>query len=129
MWNSRAEVPRSILTANTAEFRSLVDSGIQLYNPDNLGRHRCVSRVAHVDTTRLIPINKNLMVIQSIFTGISEVCVPIICRNLPYVLTGGSGGPAGAVYGFIFVWIGVASTFVVLSELASMWEILPKKAI
>jgi hypothetical protein len=33
-----------------------------------------------------------------------------------------SGGPAGAVYGFIFVWIGVASTFVVLSELASMYE-------
>ncbi|KAJ5226971.1 choline transport protein [Penicillium citrinum] len=31
-----------------------------------------------------------------------------------------NGGPAGAVYGFIFVWIGVASTFVVLSELASM---------
>ncbi|KAJ5279372.1 choline transport protein [Penicillium angulare] len=30
------------------------------------------------------------------------------------------GGPAGAVYGFLFVWIGVASTFVVLSELASM---------
>ncbi|KAJ5246259.1 choline transport protein [Penicillium chermesinum] len=31
-----------------------------------------------------------------------------------------NGGPAGAVYGFIFVWLGVASTFVVLSELASM---------
>jgi hypothetical protein len=31
-----------------------------------------------------------------------------------------SGGPAGAVYGFIFVWAGVAATFVVLSELASM---------
>ncbi|KAJ5550591.1 choline transport protein [Penicillium sp. DV-2018c] len=31
-----------------------------------------------------------------------------------------NGGPAGAVYGFIFVWFGVASTFVVLSELASM---------
>ncbi|KAJ5746115.1 choline transport protein [Penicillium odoratum] len=30
------------------------------------------------------------------------------------------GGPAGAVYGFLFVWLGVASTFVVLSELASM---------
>ncbi|CAI7578757.1 unnamed protein product [Penicillium manginii] len=30
------------------------------------------------------------------------------------------GGPAGAVYGFIFVWLGVASTFAVLSELASM---------
>jgi amino acid permease len=33
-----------------------------------------------------------------------------------------SGGPAGAVYGFIFVWAGVAATFVVLSELASMYE-------
>ncbi|GES59362.1 choline transport protein [Aspergillus terreus] len=31
-----------------------------------------------------------------------------------------NGGPAGAVYGFIFVWAGVAATFVVLSELASM---------
>lgn len=33
-----------------------------------------------------------------------------------------SGGPAGAVYGFLFVWAGVAATFVVLSELASMYE-------
>lgn len=33
-----------------------------------------------------------------------------------------SGGPAGAVYGFLFVWIGVASTFAVLSELASMYR-------
>ncbi|KAJ5200042.1 Amino acid/polyamine transporter I [Penicillium cf. griseofulvum] len=31
-----------------------------------------------------------------------------------------NGGPAGAVYGFLFVWAGVAATFVVLSELASM---------
>ncbi|KAL5040810.1 hypothetical protein BDW71DRAFT_212759 [Aspergillus fruticulosus] len=31
-----------------------------------------------------------------------------------------SGGPAGAVYGFIFVWVGTACVFVVLSELASM---------
>ncbi|OQD63837.1 hypothetical protein PENPOL_c008G04044 [Penicillium polonicum] len=31
-----------------------------------------------------------------------------------------NGGPAGAVYGFLFVWAGVTGTFVVLSELASM---------
>ncbi|KAL4882162.1 amino acid/polyamine transporter I [Aspergillus karnatakaensis] len=31
-----------------------------------------------------------------------------------------NGGPAGAVYGFLFVWLGVACVFVVLSELASM---------
>ncbi|KAJ5674585.1 choline transport protein [Penicillium maclennaniae] len=31
-----------------------------------------------------------------------------------------NGGPAGAVYGYLFVWAGVACTFVVLSELASM---------
>ncbi|BCS25685.1 putative GABA permease [Aspergillus puulaauensis] len=31
-----------------------------------------------------------------------------------------NGGPAGTVYGFIFVWIGTACVFVVLSELASM---------
>ncbi|KAL4956946.1 amino acid/polyamine transporter I [Aspergillus filifer] len=31
-----------------------------------------------------------------------------------------NGGPAGAVYGFIFVWLGTACVFVVLSELASM---------
>lgn len=31
-----------------------------------------------------------------------------------------SGGPAGAMYGYIFVWAGVASTFVILSELSSM---------
>ncbi|KAL4816103.1 amino acid/polyamine transporter I [Aspergillus spinulosporus] len=31
-----------------------------------------------------------------------------------------NGGPAGAVYGFLFVWLGTACVFVVLSELASM---------
>ncbi|OGE58292.1 hypothetical protein PENARI_c001G12384 [Penicillium arizonense] len=31
-----------------------------------------------------------------------------------------NGGPAGAVYGFLFVWAGVAATFVILSELVSM---------
>ncbi|KAL4880520.1 amino acid/polyamine transporter I [Aspergillus karnatakaensis] len=31
-----------------------------------------------------------------------------------------NGGPAGAIYGFIFVWIGTACVFAVLSELASM---------
>lgn len=35
-----------------------------------------------------------------------------------------SGGPAGAVYGFLFVWAGVAATFVVLAELASMYEMI-----
>ncbi|KAB8236438.1 amino acid/polyamine transporter I [Aspergillus alliaceus] len=31
-----------------------------------------------------------------------------------------TGGPAGSVYGYILVWIGVAATFVVMSELVSM---------
>ncbi|KAL2844898.1 putative amino acid permease [Aspergillus pseudodeflectus] len=31
-----------------------------------------------------------------------------------------NGGPAGAVYGFLFVWLGTACVFAVLSELASM---------
>ncbi|THC97921.1 hypothetical protein EYZ11_002619 [Aspergillus tanneri] len=31
-----------------------------------------------------------------------------------------NGGPAGSVYGFLFVWVGITTTFVVLSELASM---------
>ncbi|PKY03463.1 choline transport protein [Aspergillus campestris IBT 28561] len=31
-----------------------------------------------------------------------------------------NGGPAGAVYGFLFVWSGVTASFVVLSELVSM---------
>ncbi|KAL5337416.1 amino acid/polyamine transporter I [Aspergillus crustosus] len=31
-----------------------------------------------------------------------------------------NGGPAGSVYGFLFVWLGTACVFAVLSELASM---------
>ncbi|KAF7588880.1 hypothetical protein BBP40_005065 [Aspergillus hancockii] len=31
-----------------------------------------------------------------------------------------AGGPAGSVYGFLFVWVGITATFVVLSELVSM---------
>ncbi|EDN97926.1 hypothetical protein SS1G_12781 [Sclerotinia sclerotiorum 1980 UF-70] len=32
-----------------------------------------------------------------------------------------NGGPAGVIWGYIIVWIGTISTFVVLSELASIW--------
>lgn len=35
-------------------------------------------------------------------------------------LTNPSGGPAGAVYGYIFAWIRTGSCFVVLAELSSM---------
>ncbi|KOC09042.1 choline transport protein [Aspergillus flavus AF70] len=35
-------------------------------------------------------------------------------------LTKPSGGPAGAVYGYIFAWIGTGSCFVVIAELSSM---------
>ncbi|CRG91109.1 Choline transport protein [Talaromyces islandicus] len=31
-----------------------------------------------------------------------------------------NGGPAGAVYGYIFVWAGIAATFAMLSEMVSM---------
>ncbi|KAJ8122364.1 hypothetical protein ONZ43_g1422 [Nemania bipapillata] len=31
-----------------------------------------------------------------------------------------NGGPAGVIWGYIIVWVGTLSTFVVLSELASM---------
>ncbi|KAE8406218.1 amino acid/polyamine transporter I [Aspergillus pseudonomiae] len=31
-----------------------------------------------------------------------------------------NGGPAGSVYGYIFVWVGVTATFAVVSELVSM---------
>ncbi|KAF5860512.1 hypothetical protein ETB97_001412 [Aspergillus alliaceus] len=37
-----------------------------------------------------------------------------------------NGGPAGAVYGYILVWIGTAGNFLVLSELVSI-EYVPKK--
>lgn len=33
-----------------------------------------------------------------------------------------SGGPAGLVYGYILVWIGTASIFATLGELASMYD-------
>lgn len=61
---------------------------------------------------------------QTILAGISKVwCQPAIHLFRSDInRSGSSGGPAGAVYGFIFVWAGVAATFVVLSELASMYE-------
>lgn len=34
-----------------------------------------------------------------------------------------SGGPAGVVYSYIYVWIGTFATFATLSELASMYAI------
>ncbi|KAE8370714.1 putative amino acid permease [Aspergillus caelatus] len=37
-----------------------------------------------------------------------------------FLLPMANGGPAGAVYGYIFAWIGTGSCFVVLAELSSM---------
>lgn len=34
--------------------------------------------------------------------------------------SGDSGGPAGLVYGFLFVWAGTLATYASLGELASM---------
>ena len=34
--------------------------------------------------------------------------------------SGDSGGPAGFVYGFLFVWAGTLATYASLGELASM---------
>jgi hypothetical protein len=31
-----------------------------------------------------------------------------------------SGGPAGVIYGYLTVWVGTVSVFMVLSELVSM---------
>lgn len=31
-----------------------------------------------------------------------------------------SGGPAGAVYGFLIVWAGLIATFITISEMVSM---------
>ena len=33
---------------------------------------------------------------------------------------GDSGGPAGFIYGFLFVWAGTLATYASLSELSSM---------
>ena len=32
-----------------------------------------------------------------------------------------SGGPAGVIYGYIFVWLGTLSVFLTLAEATSMW--------
>lgn len=31
------------------------------------------------------------------------------------------GGPAGLIYGFLFCWLGYATIFATMGELASMW--------
>ena len=36
-----------------------------------------------------------------------------------------SGGPAGAIYGFLMVWIGMLCTYLCLSEMASMQVNVP----
>ncbi|KAB8201383.1 putative amino acid permease [Aspergillus parasiticus] len=39
---------------------------------------------------------------------------------IAFLLPMANGGPAGAVYGYIFAWIGTGSCFVVIAELSSM---------
>lgn len=36
------------------------------------------------------------------------------------ILESDSGGPAGAVYGFLIVWAGLIATFITISEMVSM---------
>lgn len=43
-------------------------------------------------------------------------------RPLTYIISGGSGG---AIYAFIFGWVGTFASFMVLAELASMYASSP----
>ena len=43
----------------------------------------------------------------------------------PFINLFESGGPAGAIYGFLVVWFGMLCTYLCLSELASMQVLVP----
>jgi hypothetical protein len=60
-----------------------------------------------------------LTVLQLVSSAFDQVRHSVLYQHR-LELTIYSGGPAGAVYGFLFVWLGTACVFAVLSELASM---------
>lgn len=44
----------------------------------------------------------------------------VLLRTVTDILECDSGGPAGAVYGFLIVWTGLIATFISISEMVSM---------
>ncbi|RMZ66778.1 amino acid polyamine transporter I [Pyrenophora seminiperda CCB06] len=49
-----------------------------------------------------------------------RVLLPLLYENVPTNAKWSSGGPAGVIYGYLTVWVGTISVFMVLSELVSM---------
>jgi hypothetical protein len=48
------------------------------------------------------------------------VQLQVLLRTVTDILECDSGGPAGAVYGFLIVWTGLIATFISISEMVSM---------
>lgn len=65
-------------------------------------------------------LTRLLQIVPSTATEVGALEFPIAIGWNSTDCEGISGGPAGAVWGFLFVWIGTACVFTVLAELASM---------
>lgn len=49
-----------------------------------------------------------------------DYMVHVVLWTVTDILECDSGGPAGAVYGFLIVWAGLMATFITISEMVSM---------
>ena len=95
----------------------MVVARLQLHRSRDLGRNPSVSlRLQFLKYVSLIGLTEHFRLrIQSALLYLSVIWLQLRTNNDQ------SGGPAGALYGFLFVWIGMLCTYASLSELASMW--------
>ena len=97
----------------TASIWFYVVIGFQLYHIDYLGRNLDVNCTPEIPRAELMR--------SSVFDiGFTKYVIRSRRIEIAYSNQFCSGGPAGLVYQFLLCWIGTASVFACLSELASM---------
>ena len=87
---------------HSAQVWTLFDCRLNVYTDDHMGGRFDVARPSSTTLTRQLT---TFRVFQSGLTN---------------------GGPAGLIYGFIFVWVGTALQTAVMAELASLYVFTSK---
>ena len=91
-----------------------VDARLQLYHTRDLGGRPHV--LIHDDSIDF-PLTHTVF---SILALLSTSAGSLHDTPIPHSIY--SGSPAGLIYGYLLVWVGTASIFATLGELASMYD-------
>lgn len=103
--------------SRTAQIWLHIHAGFQFYSHGHLGRCSCVCFGS------VVRFKSSLICDQGYSSKVSA-SVSMLCTRVSSItlLMSCSGGPAGLIYGFLFIWAGTICVFLSLGELASMYS-------